>query len=36
MPSAETLRRELGIGAEASRKLCATVRSEMQGAMATD
>lgn len=32
--SAETLRRELGVGSAASRKLCATVRSEMKAAMA--
>lgn len=32
--SAETLRRELGVGAAASRKLCAIVRSEMQTIMA--
>jgi hypothetical protein len=31
--SAESLRRELGVGAAASRKLCAAVRSEMQTAM---
>jgi hypothetical protein len=32
--SAESLRRELGVGAATSRKLCAVVRSEMQTAMA--
>lgn len=32
--SAESLRRELGVGAAASRKVCAIVRSEMQTAMA--
>ena len=32
--SAETLRRELGVGSAASRKLCAIVRSEMKAAMA--
>lgn len=32
--SAESLRRELGVGAATSRKLCAVVRSEMQPAMA--
>ncbi|UOX88458.1 hypothetical protein MUY14_43430 [Amycolatopsis sp. FBCC-B4732] len=32
--SAENLRRELGVGAATSRKLCAVVRSEMQTAMA--
>ncbi|MEU8632787.1 hypothetical protein AB0C38_11500 [Amycolatopsis sp. NPDC048633] len=32
--SAETLRRELGVGASAARKLCATVRPEMNEAVA--